>query len=57
MEDITLNGFQLLTTYGPLGVITMYFVYKDMILNKAMTDALNKFTLAMNLLTNGKVGE
>ncbi|MFV0516782.1 MAG: hypothetical protein ACK5MV_05245 [Aminipila sp.] len=57
MEDITINAVQLFTSYGAMGVCLVYFIFKDMILNKAMTDALNKFTLAMNLLTNGKVGE
>lgn len=53
MEDITINGVQLLTSYGALGIVTIYFIFKDMVLNKALTDALNKFTVALEVLCKG----
>lgn len=57
MEEMTINGMQLLTAYGPLGVVAVYFAYKDLVMNKALTDALNKFTIALNVLCNGKVDD
>ena len=50
MDDITINAIQLLTSYGAMGVITLYFMVKDWKLNKAIKDSLDKLTLAINLL-------
>lgn len=50
MEDITVNAIQLLTSYGALGVISIYFMVKDWSLNKKIEDSLDKLTLAINLL-------
>jgi hypothetical protein len=50
MDQITVNTAQMLTSYGALGIVALYFMYKDMVLNKALTDALNKFTVALNTM-------
>jgi len=50
MEDITMNAIQLLTSYGALGVITIYFMIKDWSLNKRIEDSLDKLTIAINIL-------
>ena len=50
MDDITINALQLLTSYGAMGVITLYFMVMDWKLNKAIEDSLDKLTLAINLL-------
>lgn len=50
MEDMTLNSMQLLTTYGPLGVVAIYFMVKDWVLAQSIKDALEKFTIAINTL-------
>ncbi len=50
MEEFTLNAVQLLTSYGALGVISIYFMVKDWSLNKSIEDSLQKLTLAINLL-------
>lgn len=57
MEEFTMTAIQVFTSYGAMGGCLIYFIFKDMVLNKAMTDALSKFTLAINLMTDGKVGE
>lgn len=50
MDEITMNAAQLMTSYGALGVVTLYFMIKDWKLNKAIEESLNKLTLAINLL-------
>ena len=50
MDDITINALQLLTSYGAMGIVTLYFMIKDWKLNKAIEDSLDKLTLAINLL-------
>ncbi len=50
MDDITVNALQLLTSYGALGVISIYFMVKDWSLNRAIEDSLDKLTIAINLL-------
>lgn len=57
MEDITMNAVQLLTSYGALGVISIYFMIKDWKLNKAIEDSLGKLTLAINLLAGRNIDE
>ncbi len=57
MEDITMNAVQLLTSYGALGVISIYFMVKDWKLNKAIEDSLGKLTLAINLLAGRNIDE
>lgn len=57
MDDITMNALQLLTSYGALGVVTVYFMVKDWKLNKAIEDSLDKLTLAINLLAGRPIDE
>lgn len=52
MEDMTINALQLLTSYGALGICTLYFMVKDWLLSKRIEESLDKFTLAVNLLIN-----
>lgn len=57
MDDITMNAVQLLTSYGALGVFSIYFLIKDWKLNKAIEDSLGKLTLAINLLAGRNIDE
>lgn len=57
MDDVTMTFAQQLASYGSLGIVAVYFMYKDLVLNKALTDALNKFTVALNVLCGGKVDD
>lgn len=50
MEDVTISGMQMLTSYGPMGVLLVYFAYKDLLVNRKLTEALNAFGLALNTL-------
>ncbi len=52
MEEMTINSLQLLTSYGALGICTLYFMVKDWILSKKIEDSLDRFTLAVNVLIN-----
>lgn len=47
MEDVTMNAIQMFTSYGSLGVIAGYFMYKDMTLNKQLQETLKEFSIAM----------
>lgn len=47
MEDITINSMQLLTSYGALGVITVYFMWKDMTITKKLEETLHNFTVTL----------
>ncbi len=53
MEEMTTNTMQLLTAYGPLGVVAIYFMVKDWVLSKSIKESIDKFTIAINVL-NGK---
>lgn len=50
MDDITVNAIQLLTSYGALGVVAVYFMAKDWSLNKRLEEALNEFRVAIETL-------
>lgn len=47
MEELTLNGLQLLTSYGALGGVTIYFIWKDMTITKRLEETLQRFTISM----------
>ena len=57
MENFTMNALQMLTSYGALGIVTIYFMIKDWKLNKAIEDSLDKLTLAINLLAGRPIDE
>jgi hypothetical protein len=50
MEEVTISGMTLLTSYGPMGVLLVYFAYKDLVVNKKLTEALSEISMAMNSL-------
>lgn len=50
MDEIVVNGFQLLASYGAMGVVTIYFMVKDWTLNKSLENGLNKLADAINLI-------
>lgn len=57
MEDLTFNSFQMLTSYGALGVCCVYFMVKDWVRGKKTdevieknTEAISEFTVALNTL-------
>lgn len=50
MDDVTMNVFQLLSSYGALGVVAVYFMVKDWSLNKQIEEALNEFRIALETL-------
>lgn len=59
MEDATINSVQLLTSYGALGICTLYFMAKDWIRGKKTdeiieknTEVIKDFTVALNVLTH-----
>lgn len=51
MEETMVNSMGLLSSYGALGVVAVYFMVKDWILNKQMKEALQEFTIAMKILS------
>ncbi len=63
MEDITMTGLQMLTSYGALGVCCVYFMFKDWVKAKETdrviersTEAIQEFSAAMVLCNrNGAV--
>ena len=50
VEDITVNAIQILTSYGALGAVAVYFMAKDWSLNKRLEEALNEFRVALETL-------
>ncbi len=50
MEEITLNVFEMLSSYGALGAVAIYFMWKDSTVNKALTQTLNDLTVAIETL-------
>lgn len=55
----TIDFITMFKDVGLVGVllgVLAYFVYKDYSLNKTLSEALNKFTVAINVLI-GKSGE
>lgn len=47
MEEMTLNSLQLLTSYGALGAVTIYFMWKDMTITKKLEETLRNFTVSL----------
>lgn len=45
--------------YGALGIVTAYFMYKDMVITKQLENTLSKFTVAMETFfkVSGNNGE
>jgi len=52
MDDITVSVAQLLMTYGPLGLISLYFGYKDLKLNRQIESTLQMISTELQLLEN-----
>lgn len=50
MEEITINAVTMLTSYGALGIVSLYFMAKDWTLNKKLNETLNEFTVAVETL-------
>lgn len=48
MDDVSF--LQSLLEIGPLGVVAVYFMVKDWKLNSELRQALNQFTIAINVL-------
>jgi len=55
MDQITMDGAQMLASYGALGVVTGYFIFKDYKLTKELTSALSDFKITLALVKD-KVG-
>lgn len=45
-----ISAYKELGTVGTLLCVLAYFVYKDFVLNRTLQDALNQFTVALNVL-------
>ena len=61
MDDVTqiTSGLTQLLTYGPLGIVTAYFMVKDWFRGKKSdeiieknTEVIKEFTVALNVLTS-----
>jgi len=57
MEEMTMNGIQMLTSYGALGVITVYFMWKDMTITKKLEATLLSFTVAFETFLKVNKGD
>ena len=51
MEEITMNGIPLLTSYGALGICTAYFMAKDWIKAKETDAVIKEFQEALKEFT------
>lgn len=49
-EEQLLSSAATLASYGALGVVSIYFMVKDWTISKANTDAIHKFTIALEKL-------
>lgn len=47
MDEITVNAIQMLSSYGALGAVAIYFMAKDWSLNKEIRQALSDFKIAL----------
>lgn len=57
MDGVTMQAIgSVLNSFGAWGLCAV-LLYKDIVLNKALTDALNKFTVAINVMCGNKVSE
>ena len=59
MSEITLNAFQIISSYGGIGAALIYFMVKDFTQSKARIDTdkvlavtMEKLVVAINTLTN-----
>ena len=50
MDEITINAVQILTSYGALGAVAVYFMAKDWSINKRLEEALSEFRVALETL-------
>ena len=50
MEEITVNAIQMISSYGALGAVAVYFMAKDWSLNKEIKEALSEFRIAIETL-------
>lgn len=50
MEEITVNAIQMISSYGALGAVAVYFMAKDWSLNKEIKEALSEFRIALETL-------
>ena len=46
--SVTMSWLQMITSYGALGVVTAYFMYKDMTISQKLESTLSEFAVAMN---------
>ncbi len=53
MDDFTL--YHGLTIYGPLGIVTLYFMYKDFSVSKEHKEAIREFTQVLHEI-KGRIG-
>jgi len=51
MDEITINAAQLLTSYGAMGVCTVYFMAKDWIKAKETDKVIEEFREALKDFT------
>lgn len=57
MEPLTLEAIgKILNSFGAWGLCAV-LLYKDIVLNKSLTDALNKFTVALNVFMGKRIDE
>lgn len=45
MEEVTMTSIQMLTSYGALGAICLWFMWRDSIVMKKLSDTLSDFTI------------
>lgn len=49
-EEQIIGATSTLMSYGALGVVAVYFMVKDWTVSKATTDAIERFTVAIEKL-------
>lgn len=47
MEDITVSALSMLTSYGALGVIALYFMVKDWLVTRKFEETLSDFKVVL----------
>lgn len=47
MDEITVNSLSMLTSYGALGIVALYFMVKDWTITKKLDDTLSDFKIAL----------
>lgn len=51
MEEITLSVFEMISSYGALGAVTIYFMYKDWKNDKHKDEVIGENTTALSRFT------